>query len=680
VTIAVIDSGVNPNLPEFAGKIAPGSGDLVSNRGVSDTEGHGTAVASVAAGARDGQNTMGVAFDSLVMALNTSDPNDCSGGDGCAHPDSAIAAAIDLARTGGARVINISLGGEGASQALLEAAQRASAAGIVIVISAGNEGEAQPHEMARILIAQGGGNVIIAGSVGAPVTNDPGNVDLTRLSDFSNKAGGSAAQYLAALGYRVRAPDHTGTQYVWDGTSFSAPVISGAAALLASAFPNLTGAQIVTILFNSADDAGAAGTDPTFGRGVINIARAFQPQGTTRVAGTSAVAIGGSVNGTTSAPMGDARPDLPGVIILDGFDRAYALDLARTLERTEQQRPLTEALQPGLSTGRAQAGATSVSITMRRDLAGRSQLEVARTGLDAEQAQRAQLVAGHAITRLSPRTSVAFGLSESGHALRQRLDERGAGAFLVARDPAARTGFAGTAAGSVGVRHDLGPATITATAEQGEVSHSGVRTELDRPGYSSASITADRSFGDLHATIGVTRLQEQSTVLGGSFAFAPAGSSSTFLDAGLAYRVGGGWSAEARLRGGWTRLPGGNGFVRGGTMTSDGWSLDLTRNSALMQGDVLSLRVMQPLRVRSGGYLLDVPVSYNYADGSVGYQLATFNLAPQGRELDFEAAYRMPLFDGRGLLSGHAFIRRDPGHIAPAPDDIGGAVRVSFDF
>ena len=54
-----------------------------------------------------------------------------------------------------------------------------------------------------------------------------------------------------------RAPDQTGAQFLWSGTSFSAPTISGAVALMAQAFPNLTGKQIVEILFNSADDLGA---------------------------------------------------------------------------------------------------------------------------------------------------------------------------------------------------------------------------------------------------------------------------------------------------------------------------------------------------------------------------------------------------------------------------------------
>jgi hypothetical protein len=123
------------------------------------------------------------------------------------------------------------------------------------------------------------------------------------------------------------------------------------------------------------------------------------------------------------------------------------------------------------------------------------------------------------------------------------------------------------------------------TAEQGEVRQPGfVAPDEIRRFYSSASVTADRSFGDLHATLGITRLQEEATVLGARFGFAPAGSGTTFVDASLRYDISRKWGAEARYRGGWTQLPGGNGFVEGGNMASDGWALDLWRRSALRPG------------------------------------------------------------------------------------------------
>lgn len=681
VDIAILDTGINPNLPEFANKVHPASRDIVAQRGLADTEGHGTAVAAVAAAARDGSRTLGVAFDSRVLSLNTSDPANCDPEDGCRHPESAIATAVDVARANGARVVNISLGGEGVGQALIAAVQRATAAGLVVVIAAGNESAANPTAFASQLALAGGGNVIIAGSSG--VSAGPGTVDLSQISAFSNRAGSSAPSYLAALGFRVVAPDETGTLFQWSGTSFSAPVISGAAALLASAFPNLTGGQIAELLLSSADDVGEPGVDAVFGRGLLNLNRAFAPRGALHPAGTGGAPVSAIANGTTSTPMGDARPTLPGMVVLDGFNRAYAIDLARTLTRAPAEQPLAEALQPGLESGGMTIGASSVAVavTVRRSLAGRSDAELARIGLSRADAERARVVAAHALTRLSPRTAVALGFSESARMLQQRLAERGGGAFLVARDPALRTGFIAEGARSAGIRHDLGPVALTVTAETGEVGIVETLPVERRPGgYSQTSVTVDRRLGPVDLSLGVTRLQEQASLLGARFGFAPEGAVTTFLDAGLGYAFGGGWGGQARLRAGWTLLPQNGGLVRGGTLGSDAWSLDLWRAAAFRSGDVLSLRVSQPLRVREGGYLLNLPTSYNYDDGRVGYTLSPFNLAPRGREIDLEAAYRVPLWGEAGSLSAHGFLRRQPGHYEAAGDDLGVAVRLALGF
>ena len=150
----------------------------------------------------------------------------------------------------------MSLGGDPANQLLLAAIGRAVSAGIVIVISAGNDGEdatkgvnSDPFALSAARAYPG--MVIIAGAL---------DTNLSDLAVFSNRAGTGAQFYLTALGRSVRTIDHTGTGFLYSGTSFSAPIITGATALMAQAFPNLTGGQIIDILFRSADDLGAAGT------------------------------------------------------------------------------------------------------------------------------------------------------------------------------------------------------------------------------------------------------------------------------------------------------------------------------------------------------------------------------------------------------------------------------------
>lgn len=64
------------------------------------------------------------------------------------------------------------------------------------------------------------------------------------------------------------------------GTSFSAPRVAGAAALVKHKFPNLTSAQIKQVLLQTATDIGAPGVDEVYGYGKLNIAGSLSPQGT----------------------------------------------------------------------------------------------------------------------------------------------------------------------------------------------------------------------------------------------------------------------------------------------------------------------------------------------------------------------------------------------------------------
>jgi len=97
-------------------------------------------------------------------------------------------------------------------------------------------------------------------------------------------------------------------------------------------------------------------------------------------------------------------------------------------------------------------------------------------------------------------------------------------------------------------------------------------------------------------------------------------------------------------------------------------------------GDRFVLRFSQPLRVEHGGFAMTFPTSYDYSTGTATDSLPRFSLSPSGREADAELNYGSSLLDGAGWLSGNLFARRDPGHIANSPDDLGRAVRFTLDF
>jgi hypothetical protein len=283
-------------------------------------------------------------------------------------------------------------------------------------------------------------------------------------------------------------------------------------------------------------------------------------------------------------------------------------------------------------------------------------------------------MAATAVGRLSPKTAVALGFSEGGKALQQRLSGQSGDAFLVARDPLADQGFLTRSGSSIGLRHDFGPLALTMTTETGEARVS------ERPAYRATALIAQRRLGRIGLSIGSSRLDEEATILGGRFssAFSGGGSASWFADGSAALDLGGGWGASAAYRHGWTSIRGGDALVRGGRLSSNAFMVDLAKNGAFARHARIALRIMQPLRVRAGGFDIDLPVGYDYASGKVDYQRHFLNLAPTGRELDYELSYGMPLLGGN--MAANAFVRTDPGHVESARNDVGAALRFTLGF
>ena len=677
VKIAVLDSGLTDPSGQFTGRIDPASRDIVANRGLADPDGHGTSVTAVAAAGRNGNDILGVAFDATIIALRTDEVGSCASNDGCAHEDGALAQGMDLARQSGARVINMSLGGSSPDSALVAAIDRATAAGVVVVISAGNCGKVnddcavaatQPDAFAQVAsTSQARGLVIIAGS------HDENYV----LSDFSDPAGAYGQYYLTALGSRVRAFDHTGGAFLFSGTSYSAPTIAGAVALLAQAFPNLSGTQIVDLLMTTATDGGAAGTDSVYGRGILDLTRAFQPQGGTSLAGSEAKVALGS-NGTLGTAMGDAGSQggaSLGAVILDGYSRAYALNLAATIGSAAQARPLRQAIGGNIRRASLGAGNLAVSVTMERNMQGQPWAGLAQLGLTRDDSRQARALSGRAVARIDRRTAAAFGFAEGGKALADMLADDAAAPFVIARGPADAPGFAARRGLAMAMRHDLGPVALTVAAERGTVARYDIRDTIE-PGYTMAAARFDRAFGPLRLSVGLGLLREEGSVLGARFgpALGGGGATTRLADLGGRWSLGQGWEAGAAWRQSWTSADRG-GALADGSLKSTAFAFDLGRNG---RADRFGLRVAQPLRVASGGYRLTLPTSYDYVSGSVGYETQTLNLAPKGRELDTEIAYGRRL--GLGWIDTNFFWRRDPGNIATARDDLGGAVRFSMSF
>jgi thermitase len=246
VTIAILDTGVDGTHPDLSPKIVPGWNFYDNNSNTSDVYGHGTAVAGTAAAcSNNGIGVASIAWNCKIMPIRVADANGYA-------TYSALASGITYAADHGARVANASF--EASNSATIDsAAQYLQGKGGVVTIAAGNEGtfNSSPDDPYVLTVSATDSSDALASW-----SNTGNNVDLAA-------PGVNVATTLSGGGYG------TGS-----GTSFSAPVVAGVAALVISVNPSLTATQIQNVLKQSADDLGAAGWDPSYGWGRVNAARA----------------------------------------------------------------------------------------------------------------------------------------------------------------------------------------------------------------------------------------------------------------------------------------------------------------------------------------------------------------------------------------------------------------------
>lgn len=704
ILAAVIDSGIDVDSPEFSGRISSLSADVAGTRGIDQEDGHGTNVAQILLGGKDDKGSFGIAFEANLLVLRADRPGSCATAtpddneSGCRFAETAIAAGVDRAVDAGARVINISLGGSDPPGAQLRAAiARATAAGIIIVASAGNEGDTtangndptNPELFGQGLLAAGGDLVILAGSV-----DDNGT-----FSGFSNRAGGFSANFLSALGEGVccvyengvlKTETRPGGTFVFllNGTSFAAPQIAGAVALLAQAFPSLSSRQIISLLYQSARDAGATGRDAVFGQGILNIAAAFQPVGATSLAGTSTSLRLGQPLGTLGGPMGDAGAHSAGGtvgLVTDGFGRAFAVDFSHALVQRRPQRRLFAALSGSIRQQSIATGDLSLSLTSTSNRT--SLVPESLTALTTRDAERAHMLAASVITRIDAytRAGVAAGRSVSGMAAGER-GERGV-AMLVSDSAGEGIGISASPRFGTLLRRNLGSRqAVTLTAEGGLVGESAwqedpvQRLQNRRDSrYQWIGASWDGAIGPAHLAAGAAWLRESDSLLGARLGslFGAGGATSLVADASIRTDLSHGWRLGAAWRQMWTR-PDRVGLVSGGQLTSTAFSIDASKTGVVRPDDHAALRLSQPLRVQSGGLGLALPIAYDAVSGRAEFGTRPYNLSPTGRELALEASYLVPFLGGD--LVANSWWRRDPGHIAALPADIGGAVRFSLGF
>ncbi|HWL06426.1 MAG TPA: S8 family serine peptidase [Xanthobacteraceae bacterium] len=296
VVIGIADSGLDARHPEFWGRVEPGY-DFTARVPIlpgelHDRDGHGTHVAGIAAGARDGIEMHGVAFDATVRPARL--------GDGGVYGlDEYLTRVWPYFIQQGVSIINASYGiagcnGPGLSPCnvteytiediardyakIPDRARETAAAGVLMVVAAGNASHPSPDPLPGLpyLYPELQDNWISVVAVDSTNT----------IASFSNRCGVAREWCIAAPGEQIysayplgRGSGTDNSYKVMDGTSQAAPVVSGVAALVKQAFPWFTAYDLQQTLFTTATDLGDPGVDDIYGWGLVNAGKAVRGYG-----------------------------------------------------------------------------------------------------------------------------------------------------------------------------------------------------------------------------------------------------------------------------------------------------------------------------------------------------------------------------------------------------------------
>jgi subtilisin family serine protease len=364
VLLGVVDTGISVNSPFFTtGQVSNSLSSCAAlsfkcSNGVFDDNGHGTAVASIAAGNKllpftystGGYTTSANSVVSVAPSANIVAEKVLNAAGSGYSTD--VSNGIRKAADAGASVINVSIT-YGNSADTVAAINYAANKGAFIVWAGGNSSTALLNGANTVgLTPTAVSHLIFAGSVNAK------NI----LSTFSNTPGSGAlgglayaSRWVMAPGESILAPYNPSqptTWGVWSGTSMSAPIVSGSLVLLEAAWPILkTNGNAANLLITTSTDLGVKGVDSIYGNGIINLNAAFMPVGGLTVTAASGKTISvSSLTGSliSSGALGNLttiQAKLANYTAFDLYARNFSVNLSNMIKS-----PSTSALLNPLPT------------------------------------------------------------------------------------------------------------------------------------------------------------------------------------------------------------------------------------------------------------------------------------------------------------------------------------------
>lgn len=611
VVVGVIDDGVNKSLSTFDNRLSSLSKDFGSETtagvttkrdSISDSQAdHGTAVAALIAGNRDGTGTMGIAPDAKLAILRTSDYNTDTKTEALVHD----AAAVDYATANGIKILNRSLTSQGFNVDLRNAVARFGKSGGILINAAGNQGAAAPADSVNVDATQQDAWIFV-------VALDSSNQTAYSLAGYSNKAGNMAERTVAASGTNVTTRID-GSASAFSGTSSATAQVSGLAALILSKWPQLSGTDAGKIILSTARDIGEPGVDAVFGHGLIDVTAALLPVDPVLSNGSSQASLATSFMTVPEAiGIESIQTALSDVTVLDKFGRDFSGSAAGLIarQRSGSETALRRRLMQ-LATGGSSGFTTD---TMQ----GNVSYTVTKFGFNEGETHSA-LTSAELVYRFGhTNIGVSFNSSDT-----IQTDIMGLAPFadgIRAYAPQAATRIKvdrETALGTVGIALTGG--------RIGSTSATAATVSIDR-GPNSLRASLIRESGSIMGSISTGALS-----LGG-------GATTALAEVHRNFALAGGWSLEGYASIGVTNIRTDPQSIVTGSKSLVGTRAGLQAHYEALGGQ-LSFGLAQPLTIESGSATLTLASHYDPMSQSLVYRSSKASLASTQRPVQLTFGY-----------------------------------------
>jgi len=506
------------------------------------------------------------------------------------------------------------------------------------------------------------------------------------ISDFSNRCGVAKNWCLAApgeitqsTGYAIPAVGQqiSSRGYYSDlqGTSFAAPNVSGAVAVLLGAFPQLTPERVVRILLNTATDLGAAGVDDIYGYGLVNLDRATSPTDSgwtlASVGASAPVSFYSSGFGLSSAFGNVLAKNNTSLIFLDGYGKDYTVPLTMVGKNLQDRKTtfdkFTQLGSSDFDNSIKLAESTNLSFSNAVDNGGIDKIHDQK--LAKFSFQSAVPVGSENVNlAFNYKANLANMLSSSGY---NEKPEN-----LMASDAYKNPylSIAGDNVSSSVVGYGFGNYSMRMASYVGDERADNYAYRFDnKKAVSGVFDEYTYSSNDKKSSLSLNGgvMIEKNGMLGSETSGAFAIDNSSTYHSGISgkYALAENVSLIANYNLGLTQVSASSDsiFTNFNNITTNSFAAGVEFANVKNDGDVFGFAASQPLRVASGSAGLTLPVDVA-SDGSVLYQNRNLNLSPSGREFDVESYYNVK-FSRDAEFSLNGILRFNPNNDAQASND-----------